>query len=161
MIAPRRIVRPLRFVLMAAIVIMIGLFVRERMRHEALTVPDHNQSMFPKYPAGTRVSAENIDDDYPLEIGMDLLYEVDGTGYLGRLQGMGGDDVGIDDEGRITVNGERVGPIPIPGAPLGKVPEGKLFLLVLNPAPDVPPDSRTFGFIPREDVLAIIRHRIE
>jgi len=160
-IAPARIARPVRFVLMAATVVLVALFVRERMRHESVTIPPKNQSMFPRYPGGTRVSAEKVDADFPLQKGMDLLYQVEGVGYFGRLQGVAGDEVGIDDEGRITVNGGLTGPLPIPGAPLGKVPGGKLFLLVLNPSPDVPPDSRTFGFIARDQVLAIIRHKIE
>ena len=93
----------------------------------------------------------------------DVVYamEKEGTTYarFGRIRGLPGDEVGAR-EGRLTVNGEPIGPIPIPGEPMGTVPPGKVLILATNPAETRYPDSRVLGFIPRANLRAVIRYRI-
>jgi hypothetical protein len=42
---------------------------------------------------------------------------------------------------------------------MGTVPPGKVLILATNPAETRYPDSRVLGFIPRENLQAIIRFR--
>ena len=102
----------------------------------------------------------SIDADDDLERGTDVVYAMEYEGAMrarfGRVRALPGDEVGFDSEGRITVNGEAVGPIAVRGTVGGRVPEGKVFILVVNPQETTYPDSRELGFIDREDVRAVI-----
>ncbi|MHC4973563.1 MAG: S26 family signal peptidase [Planctomycetota bacterium] len=150
----------LRILLLAGIVVTLGLFLRGS---EKFTIPQADESLYPRFPGGSTVVVEELDADEPLQRGIDVVYamEKDGTDYarFGRIRGLPGDEIGAQD-GRLTVNGEPIGPIPMPGSPMGTVPEGKVFILAINPAETRYPDSRELGFIPRERLRAVIRYRI-
>ena len=152
--------RAARFLLLLGAVVAVGLFVRSC---ERLQIPAGDQSMDPTYPGGTKIIVERLAPDAPLERGADVVYEqeIDGKKYarFGRVQGVPGDDIGARD-GRLTVNGEPIAPIPIPGEAKGRVPEGTLFILAINPAETRYEDSRILGFIPRERVKAVIKTSI-
>ncbi|MHC4550367.1 MAG: S26 family signal peptidase [Planctomycetota bacterium] len=156
----KTVLRVARLALLLGIVLAVAFFVRGNPR---LTIPEHDQSMDPRFPGGSTVVVEELEADAPVPRGADVVYamEKDGVTYarFGRVQGLAGDVIGARD-GRLTVNGERVGPLSIPGAALGEVPPGKVFILALNPLEKTYPDSRVLGFIPREDLRAIIRYRI-
>jgi type IV secretory pathway protease TraF len=80
---------------------------------------------------------------------------------FGRVRGLPGDVIGAED-GHLTVNGELIArPSRVPGEALGEVPPGHVCVLAVCARPDVAPDSRAFGFLPREDIKAIIRYRID
>jgi hypothetical protein len=156
----RRTQRLLRFVLLLVVVLMGGFLVRGCERYR---IPDADDSMSPLYPGGSRVVCEVLDADDQLERGMDVVYAMDWKGTLharfGRIRALPGDVVGVDADGLLTVNGERVGPINIRGEPAGVVPEGKVYVLALNPAALDYPDSRRLGFLDRSAVRARIRAR--
>ncbi len=157
MIRPAVVLRVMRFVIMLGVVVLAVLFIRGCDR---LRIPAQDQSMDPTYPGGTTVFVENLSEKDPLARGADVVYTVehDGTTYarFGRVQGLPGDDVGERD-GRLTVNGAPVGPMPIPGKAMGTVPEGAVLILAINPAETRYKDSRELGFIPRSRVIAAVR----
>jgi signal peptidase I len=148
--------RATRFLILLGIVVAVAMFLR---RHDRMKIPAADQSMDPTYPGGTTVLVDDLAPDAPLDRGTDVVYTVehDGTTYAryGRVQGLPGDEVGARD-GRLTVNGEPVGPAPIPGEPMGRVPEGKVLILAINPAETRYKDSRSLSFIPRGTVIARI-----
>jgi hypothetical protein len=151
MIAKQRVIyRVLRVLLLGGIVVTIGLFMRGC---EKFTIPAKDDSLL-NYPGGTTIWATELEPDAALARGMYVVYmmEKDGTAYarFGRIEGLPGDVVGAQD-GRLTVNGKPVGPIP--GEAMGTVPPGKVLILATNPAERDYPDSRVLGFIPRERVL--------
>jgi hypothetical protein len=165
---PASVRRAVRFVILLAIVLMAGYVFRN---YERNRIPEADQSLSPLYPGGSRVLCELLDGDDPLERGMDVVYAMEaahpGTGEparfarFGRIRGLPGDDIGVDAEGLLTVNGERIGPINMRGEPLGRVPPDRLFILAINPQETgtLYVDSRRLGFIPREDVRARILAR--
>jgi len=140
-----------------ALAVIGGLFLR---RCEQFSIPAQDQSLAPTHPGGSRIVCRSIDADDDLERGTDVVYAMEYEGQkrarFGRVRALPGDEVGVDDEGRITVNGETVGPIAVRGKVQGRVPEGKVFILVVNPQETNYPDSRQLGFIAREDVRAVI-----
>jgi hypothetical protein len=150
MIRPAVVQRAARFLILLGVVVAAAMFLR---RHESLTIPAADQSMDPTYPGGTKLIIEDLAPDAPLARGADVVYTVDrdGTTYARP-----GDEVGAKD-GRLTVNGEPVGPASMPGTAMGRVREGTVLILAINPAETRYPDSRTLGFIPRERVVARIR----
>lgn len=158
----RSIKRWVRFGVFVAVALMAGFFLK---RYEWFTIPVGDQSMAPEYPAGSRVMCEEIDPDEPIERGTDVVYAMEWEGVMrarfGRVRGVPGDEIGSDEEGRLTVNGETIGPIGIRGQPMGRVPEGRLFILVVNPQEVTYPDSRSpkVGFVPRADIRARIAAR--
>jgi hypothetical protein len=162
MMKQKTILRVARVALLAAIAVAAGLFWRST-GGAKFTIPEGDESLYPRYPGGSTVVVEELEADTPLERGVDVVYAMDkdGTTYarFGRIRGLPGDDV-AEKDGRLTVNGEPVGPIPIPGKPMGVVPPGKVLILATNPAETRYPDSRVLGFIPRERLRAIIRYRI-
>ena len=153
----KSIQRAVRFVVLLAVFVMLGFLVRgcERFR-----IPDADQSMSPVYPGGSRVVCRLLDEDDELERGMDVVYAMEWKGQLtaryGRVRALPGDRIGADAQGMLTVNGEKIGPINVRGKPLGRVPDGKLFILAVNPQETLYPDSRRLGFIERKDVRARI-----
>lgn len=157
MIRPRTLARIVRFAILLAAVVTAAVFFRTWDRRE---IPAADHSMEPTYPAGTRVITRKLAPGAPLDRGTDVVYrmERDGQTYerFGRVQALPGDEIGATD-GYLTVNGERVGPIAMPGEPMGRVPEGTVFILAINPLENRYPDSRTLRFIRREDVLRVIR----
>jgi hypothetical protein len=159
MIRQRRVARVLRFALAAGIAVAAGLLVRSC---ERFAIPQEDESLYPRYPGGTTVVVAELEADAPVERGMNVVYAMEREGAIyarfGRIQGLPGDVVGARD-GKLTVNDELVGPIPIPGEPMGTVPPGKVLILATNPAETRYPDSRVLGFIPRESLQAIIRFR--
>jgi signal peptidase I len=158
----RTILRILRILLLAAIAVSAAL-LWNRTGGAKFTIPKADQSLYPRFPGGSMVVVDELEPDAPLKRGLDVVYamEKEGTHYarFGRIQGLPGDEIGAAD-GRLTVNGEPVGPIPIPGQAMGTVPEGKVLVLATNPAETRYPDSRVLGFIPRDRVHAVIRYRI-
>ena len=157
----KQVLRVARFALLAGVVMMLAFWKRG---NPTLTIPDGDQSMDPTYPGGSTVVFEEIDPDEPLERGTDVIYvmERDGVSYarFGRVRGLPGDVIGATEKGRITVNGEPVGPVPIPGKPMGEVPPGTVYILAVNPTESRYPDSRQLGFIPRDRVHARIKYRL-
>jgi len=149
--------RGVRFAVYAGIAVLVGLSVRGC---ERFTIPAGDQSLAPSHPGGSRVVCRRIDADYPLERDTDVVYEMQFEGLrrarFGRVRGLPGDELGTNQEGRITVNGEPIGPIAVRGPAMGRVPEGKVFILVVNPQETTYPDSRDLGFIDRGDVRALI-----
>jgi hypothetical protein len=157
MIRQATVLRVVRLLLLLGAVITVATILRGC---ERLTIPEQDRSMDPTYPGGTTVYVEVLSPEAPLDRGMDVVYEqeVDGTRYarFGRVQGVPGDDVGERD-GRLTVNGEPVGPAPMPGKAMGRVPEGALLILAINPAETRYQDSRALSFIPRARVRGRIK----
>lgn len=156
------ILRILRVLLLTAIVVSAAL-LWNRTGGAKFTIPQADESLFPRFPGGSTVVVEELKPDAPLERDWDVVYamEKDGTDYarFGRIRGLPGDEIGERD-GKLTVNGEPVGPIPIPGQAMGTVPPGKVLILAINPAETRYPDSRELGFIARERLKAVIRYRI-
>ncbi|MHC4941089.1 MAG: S26 family signal peptidase [Planctomycetota bacterium] len=152
--------RFVRFAVLLAVVLMLGFVMR---RCERFRIPDPDQSMSPVYPGGSRVVCEILDDEDPLQRGMDVVYAMEWQGQprarFGRVRALPGDDVGVDAQGMLTVNGERIGPINVRGKPMGKVPAGTVYILAVNPQETLYPDSRKLGFIQRKDVRARIMAR--
>jgi len=159
MIRPRAIQRVVRFAILLGVVVAAAMLIR---KWSVSRIPAADHSMEPTYSAGTRVLTNPLAPDAPLDRGTDVVYrmERDGTAYerFGRVQALPGDEVGAKD-GILTVNGEPIGPIAVPGPSkaMGTVPEGEVLILAVNPHEHTYPDSRTLGFIRRADVLEIIR----
>ncbi|HEX5136781.1 MAG TPA: signal peptidase I [Planctomycetota bacterium] len=157
MMRPRVIQRVVRFGILLGVVLAAAMFLRTWSRSR---IPEADHSMEPTYPAGTRVLTKPLAPEAPLDRGTDVVYrmEKDGTTYerFGRVRALPGDEVGARD-GMLTVNGEPIGPIAIPGEAMGTVPEGRVLILAINPLEETYPDSRKIGFIRREDVLFLIR----
>jgi len=157
MIRPAVLRRVTRLLVLLGVAVAAAMFFN---RIEKLRIPVTDQSMDPTYPGGTTVFIDDLAPDAPLPRGVDVVYTVerDGTTYarFGRVQGLPGDDVGAKG-GRLTVNGELVGPAGIPGEAMGRVREGTVLILAINPAETRYPDSRALGFIPRANVVARIR----
>ena len=157
----RNIKRVVRFFVLLGVVIVAGRFVQGCERHR---IPDVDQSLSPAYPGGSPLMCRTIDPDDELERDIDVVYAMEYEGQLtarfGRIRALPGDVVGVDDEGRLTVNGERIGPIAIKGKPIGRVPEGTVYILAVNPQETNYPDSRKLGCIPRADVRARILARL-
>ena len=160
MISARRLRRPLRFALVAGVLLLLWLFVR---RYDVYRIPEADQSLAPIWPAGSRVLVEVVGTDSALVRGADVVYrmERDGVDYarFGRIQAVGGDRVGSED-GFLTVGGERLRPIALRGEALGVVPEGHVAVFAINPAERRYPDSRTLGFVPRADVRGVLVSRM-
>jgi len=156
----RTILRAARVAILLGVVLTLALFFR---RHSTLTIPAADTSMEPTFPAGSKVLLDKLDEDDPIERGMDVVYsmrrgETDYARY-GRVQGLPGDVVGAQG-GYLTVNGVPVGPPRIPGKALGRIPPGEYLILAINPGEGVYHDSRKEGFIPRERIRARIRASI-
>jgi signal peptidase I len=151
---PRKLVRPIRFVIFAGVAVTVALFLRGR--PEAFPIGD--DSMVPLYYPKDRLAIRVIDPDDELQRGDDVLFAIDKHAYFGRVRALPGDTVGARD-GMLTVNDAPVGPVPVPGDALGPVPAGHVCVLCLNPA--VGNDSRRFGFLRREQVRGIILYKIE
>jgi len=158
----RRTRRAVRFAVLLAIALAAAYVVRsfEIYRIPPVAGGRADQSLSPLYKGGSQVVCEILDADDPLERGMDAVYAMYWEGELrarfGRVRALPGDVVGTDDEGMLTVNGERIGPINMRGEPAGEVPEGKVYILAINPQETLFPDSRKLGFIDRENVRARI-----
>ena len=162
MIRQRKILRVLRVLLLAGIAVTAAL-LWNRTGGSKFTIPKGDESLYPRFPGGSTVVVEELPADAPLQRGTDVVYAMDreGTTYarFGRIRALPGDEVGTH-EGRMTVNGVPIGPIPLPGEPMGRVPPGHVLILAVNPAETRYPDSRVLGFIPRDRLRAIIRYRI-
>lgn len=153
---PRRIRRLVRFLILAALVVLVALTFRN---YSVKTIPARDNSLDPTYPGGSRVVVRWIDEDDDLSRGADVVYamERDGVVYAryGRLYGLPGDLVESVD-GRIHVNGEAT---PVRGEAAGTVPPGTAYILATNPFESRYVDSRQLGFISRDAVRGIILAR--
>ena len=156
----KTILRIARFVILLGLVLLLAFVVRTYGKEQ---LPERDESLDPTYPGGSRVIVEVIPADVPLQRGEDVVYawEIDGVEYarFGRIRGLPGDVVGAR-EGKITVNGELVGPINLGGEAMGEVPPGKVFILAINPLETLYQDSRKLGFIDRAQVRSRIRFRL-
>lgn len=157
----RNVVRFARIGIIGASLVVVALFVRGR---ETVEIPLNDYSLSPIYPPGAKLVVEYIDADDPLPRGADVVYFAHPDGkkraQFGRVRGLPGDVIGAKD-GKLTVNGEAIRPVPLSGQALGKVPPGKVCVLAVSARREVAPDSRQLGFLPREDIKAIIRYRID
>ena len=157
----KTIKRTVRFLVFLAVVIVLASFLDGCERHR---IPDADQSLSPAYPGGSPLICRALDADATLERGMDVVYAMEWEGQLtarfGRVRALPGDTVGVDAEGKLTVDGERIGPIAIRGEAAGIVPEGAVYILAVNPQETLYPDSRRLGFIARSDVRARIVARL-
>ena len=161
MITAKQLRRPIRFLILLGLALTVGLYIRSR--PEKLMMQPDDRSMIPAYYPGSALKARPIDSDFELKRGRDVLYVVEANGeqkgFIGRVQGMPGDAISVN-SGFLTCNGEFIGPAKIPDAGLkadilAEVPAG--YLCIFNVNPDVRYfDSRRFGFVPRDDVQAII-----
>jgi signal peptidase I len=126
---------------------------------EKFEIPDGDPSLEPRFERGSTVVARTLAADAPLRRGDDVVYamEHEGKRYarFGRVRALPGDAVGSND-GRLTVNGELVGPIPMPGEAMGRVPEGFVLILAVGPSRTQYKDSRENGFVARTDVRGVI-----
>jgi len=158
MIRQATVLRIVRFAILLGVVLVAAAFFRNW--GSPRKIPAQDQSMDPTYPGGTRVVVENLAPEAPLPRGTDVVYamEKDGVTYerFGRVQAIPGDEVGAKD-GFLTVNGEPISPVPLPGEPMGRVPEGTVLILAINPLETRYPDSRKLGFISRDQVQGVIR----
>lgn len=158
----RQVLRFLRLALVGGALVMVLLFVRDR---ETITIPLNDYSLWPAHGPGTKFVLKRLEPDDELPRGADVVYlaRPDGAerAQFGRVRGLPGDVIGAQD-GYLTVNGELIAkPSRVPGEALGEVPAGKVCVLAVSARPDVAPDSRALGFLPREDIKAIIRYRID
>ena len=150
LVSPKTIRRVVRLLVLAAIVIMVWLYLRGKEQYQ---IPEQDHSML-FYPGGTTVVVKNLKPDEPLERGTDVVYammlEQKEYARFGRVRALPGDVVGSSD-GRITVNGRKIMP-PLLGQPMGEVPAGKVLILAVNPAVNPAktgyPDSRQLGYDP-------------
>ena len=153
----KSIKRWVRFGLFTSLAVMGGLFLS---RCERFAIPVGDQSLAPTYPAGSRVVCAVLDGDDPIERDTDVVYAMEWEGVMrarfGRVRGLPGDEMGVDKNGRITVNGVAIGPIGLRGPAMGIVPPGMLCILAINPQEITYPDSRKNGFVARADVRARI-----
>jgi len=160
MIPARRLRRPLRFALLAGLLVLVWLFAR---RYDFYRIPEADQSLAPIWPAGSRVLVEAVDAETPLARGTDVVYrmEREGVDYarFGRIQAGPGDSVDSE-SGYLTVDGRRFRPIALRGEALGVVPQGHVAVFAINPAERRYPDSRTLGFVPRADVRGVLVSRV-
>ena len=154
---PRTTKRIARFCMLLGIVIVGGRFLQGCERHH---IPSIDQSLSPSFPGGSSLYCRTIEADDEIERGTDVVYAMEWEGQLrarfGRVRGLPGDRIEVDEEGKLTVNGERIGPIAIRGEAAGVVPPGTLYILAVNPQETNYPDSRKLGFIPRGDIRARI-----
>ena len=150
---PRKLLRPLRLAIFVVVALMAGFFLRTRPEK----FPIGDRSMFPRFQAGDTLQIRVTGPDEEIARSEWVLFAIDKTAYFGVVRGVAGDRVSAP-EGRIAINGEEVvvHSRSFPGRAAGEVPEGKLYILCLNPA--VTRDSRRFGFIDREQVQGIILH---
>jgi len=160
-IPPRKLQRLVRFLIFAGIAVALGWVARS---YGTQRIPAGDQSLEPRYPAGSRVVYREVDADDALPRGADVIWTMrrDDTTYarFGCVRGLPGDVIGSRD-GVLTVNGEPIGPVALRGEALGTVPEGEVCILALSPMThSLYVDSRTIGFVPRADVLGIIRFRL-
>jgi signal peptidase I len=157
----RRVLRVTRFALFGAALVMVALFLRKR---ETITIPANDYSLWPTYGPGSTLVLERIDEDHALSRDVDVVYLTHPDGgeraHFGRVRGLPGDVIGARD-GYLTRNDEPIGPIRIPGESLGEVPDGMVCVLAVNARTEVAPDSRRIGFLPRADIKAIIRYKID
>jgi signal peptidase I len=158
----RKVLRFVRLGLVGAALVMVALFVRDR---ETITIPANDYSLWPTHGPGTKLVLKRIEPDEELARGVDVVYLVRPDGkeraQFGRVRGLPGDVIGAKD-GYLTVNGKLINrPSRVPGEALGEVPPGKVCVLAVGARRDVAPDSRALGFLPREDIKAIIRYRID
>lgn len=97
-----------------------------------------------------------------------VFYEVNGVEYCGRIVAKPGDNVDFSEDGKLFVNGTpQTTDVVFPTYPgegwqgIAIVPEGTVY--ILGDYRTQSEDSRTFGFIPAEDVnskaIAILRHK--
>jgi len=153
----RAIRRGARIAVFVAIAVVAGMYWRTSRR---FAIPEEDQSLAPSHPGGSRVLCRAIDEETALERDTDVVYAMEYEGIqrarFGRVRGLPGDEIGSDKKGRITVNGEPIGPIALRGEAMGRVPDGKLLILAVNPQETTYPDSRSLGFIDRADVRAVI-----
>jgi len=156
----KTVLRVVRLLVFGGALFLVWNFMRDR---EKLTIPADDESLAPTYPGGSTVVVQYLHEDAALERGTDVVYlSRDGDvtrARFGRAQGLPGDVVGAED-GLLTVNGEPLRPMKLPGEPLGTVPPGHVLVLAINPFEGRYPDSRRLGFIPRADVKARIRARV-
>jgi len=156
-VSPRSLVRVLRYALLGGSIVAVALFLRRTPRYR---IPDADQSLAPRFPGGTVVVGEPLDEDDPVPRGSDVVYEEkrDGVAYarFGRVFAIPGDRVDATG-GEIRVNGVATG---LRGAITGEVPEGAVLVLAPNPGETRYPDSRAEGFVARARLRAIIRSSI-
>jgi signal peptidase I len=153
-------IRAARLLLVAGVLVTLWLFLRGR---GTVTIPEDDSSMEPTFPAGSTLMAESLDAGAPVERGTHVLFRAryEGKEYerIGTVRGLPGDEVGARD-GLLTVNGEWVGPLKLPGEAMGVVPPGHLLILASNPMARRYLDSRNLGFVPRADVKAVVQARV-
>jgi hypothetical protein len=158
---PKTTKRVVRFCVLLAVVVVGGRFVHDLERHH---IPDVDQSLVPVYPGGSSLVCRSIDADAKIERDTDVVYAMEWKGQLtarfGRVRGLAGDVIGVDADGKLTVNGARLGPIAMVGEPVGLVPPETVYILAVNPMESTYPDSRKLGFIARKDVRAKILVRL-
>ncbi len=154
-----KILRVVRLLVIGAALVLVARYWRT---NQKMSIPAVDQSMAPQFPGGSVVVFEPMDADDELARDSDVVYvmERDGVKYkrFGRVRALPGDEVGSK-AGKITVNGTRVGPIAMRGPAAGVVPDAHVYILAINPAETRYPDSRQLGFIPRRDVIGVIRYR--
>jgi len=151
----------MRFLVLLGLVLTVRLYIRSR--PEKLVMQPDDRSMIPTYYPNSALKAQPIDSDFELKRGRDVLYvmKTDGEdkGFIGRVQGLPGDDISVD-SGFLTCNGKLIGPARIRAVGfkadiLREVPKDHLCMLNVNPDLRYS-DSRQFGFVPRDQVQAII-----
>jgi len=150
----RALARWIRFGLLAGAVLTFALWMRSTDRYR---IPDTDESLAPFYGGGSTLITEPIGPRDDLPRGADVVYwmEQEGVRYarFGRVSGLPGDRV-ESREGRLWVNGEA---LSVGGDMEGTVPPGRLLILAVNPLETRYPDSRRLGYIPRDQVQAIIK----
>jgi signal peptidase I len=124
--------------------------------------------MFPRISNGDLILYYRLEQNYTTD---DVVaYEVDGDKYIGRIVAQGGDVIGVDDDGYLTVNGHTLDedkifyPTTVLTGELSypyTVEQGSYF--VLCDYRTATSDSRYFGAIARSDidgkVISLIRRR--
>ena len=161
MITAKQLRRPIRLLILLGLALTVGLYIRRR--PEKLVMQPGDRSMIPAYYPSSELKAQPIDSDFELKRGRDVLYVMKtkgkDRGFIGRVQGLPGDDISVD-SGFLTCNGELIGPariraIGLKADILRAVPKDHLCMLNVNPDLRYS-DSRQFGFVPRDQVQAII-----
>jgi len=152
---PKKLRRAIRLVVFATVAGIAATYWNTR--PEKFPIGVHRISLYPYFQEEDHLLIRVIEPDDELHRDEWVLFAIDKIAYFGVARGMPGDKITAP-EGYLAVNGQ---PVVVhgrrfPGRPAGEVPANKLYVLCMNPG--VRNDSRTFGFIGREQVKGIILH---
>lgn len=125
----------------------------------------HGQSMEPTFEAGDLVLSSKVSD---LKRGDLLAFSYDNEIMVKRIVAIGGDIVGMDENGVVSVNGEALDEPYVKSLTLGqcdiefpfRVPDGKYFVLGDNREMSVDSRSKEIGTVAESQVVGRLVFRL-